>query len=125
MTRPFEGFLARAARDAEKAGMEEDPYCLGALAQEASKRIRAVLGHVGNRGHCSACHAEIWWVRHLNGKTAPYTAEGLNHFADCPHADQFRMPRVRTPENVCQCGNPLGSSLLMCEQCIAEQQKAQ
>lgn len=39
---------------------------------------------------CQACRAEIYLVRHLNGKVAPYTPAGLIHFVDCPKAEQFR-----------------------------------
>jgi len=37
------------------------------------------------------CPAIRWWVLHLaNGTRAPYTAEGLNHFATCIKAKEFR-----------------------------------
>lgn len=44
-------------------------------------------------GTCRACGRVIWWVKHANGKRAPYTTEGLNHFADCPNANEFRKPK--------------------------------
>lgn len=52
--------------------------------------IVKLLNQVGQPGKCSGCGKKIWWVTHLNGNTAPYTEEGLNHFADCPKAQSFR-----------------------------------
>ena len=43
---------------------------------------------------CKACGALLFFVRHRNGKTAPYTVDGLNHFLNCPQADQFRRGAV-------------------------------
>ncbi len=37
-----------------------------------------------------ACGAQIFWVQHLSGATAPYTENALTHFASCPNADQHR-----------------------------------
>ena len=37
-------------------------------------------------GECRSCKAPLWWLITKNGKRAPFTAEGLNHFADCPNA---------------------------------------
>lgn len=39
---------------------------------------------------CKACTALLFFVRHSNGKLAPYTIDGLNHFVNCPQAEQFR-----------------------------------
>lgn len=50
-----------------------------------------LLKTIGDPGECKACHAPIFWV--LNPKTQkrmPITLTGLNHFADCPNAAQFR-----------------------------------
>jgi len=52
--------------------------------------VRRLLDQVGGKGRCKACNADIWWVKLKSGRMAPYTAEGLNHFADCPNADRFR-----------------------------------
>lgn len=43
---------------------------------------------------CKACGAELAMVRHKNGKLAPYTMAGVNHFIDCEKADQFRRQTV-------------------------------
>ena len=65
---------------------------LAALAVRLSENILRLLNQVGDSGICTGptCGARIWWVRHLNGKRVPYTHEALNHFVDCPDAQQFR-----------------------------------
>jgi len=60
--------------------------CIGAQ-QEAMHHL---LNQVADRGTCTGCGAAVYWVRHKNGKRVPYTEAGLNHFIDCPKADQFR-----------------------------------
>lgn len=61
---------------------------------ELLRRIKKLLSLVGSQGKCKGCGAEIWWVPHLaNGTRAPYTAEGLNHFIDCPDAAQFKRKK--------------------------------
>jgi len=52
--------------------------------------VLRLLNQVGVKGRCRGCAKEIWWVKLKSGKNAPYTEEGLNHFADCVKADQFR-----------------------------------
>lgn len=52
--------------------------------------IRKLLLLTGRMESCK-CGALIYKVTHLNGKTAPYTEAGLNHFIDCPNAGEFRQ----------------------------------
>lgn len=62
--------------------------------RETHERIRTMLEHIaGFPGVCRGCGRSIWWVTHVNGRTAPYTEEALNHFVDCPERDQFRKTR--------------------------------
>lgn len=63
--------------------------------QDLRKRIRALLRNVGEEGSCKGCQAPIYWVVHRNGKRAPYTVDGLNHFADCPAANLFRKKETK------------------------------
>jgi len=43
------------------------------------------------KGNCKACNKEIWWVYYpTSDKWSPHTDEALNHFADCPRAEEFR-----------------------------------
>lgn len=64
-------------------------------AQVAQMRIniRALLDHVGDLARCKGCGVEIWWIKTRAGRRAPYTQDGLNHFADCPQAERFRRTR--------------------------------
>lgn len=39
---------------------------------------------------CRACGAHLYFVRHSNGKLAPYDFEGVNHFVRCPNAAHFK-----------------------------------
>jgi hypothetical protein len=55
------------------------------------ERIKRLLTLTANEIRpCKACQATIYMVIHNNGKTAPYTEDGLNHFINCPNAGQFR-----------------------------------
>lgn len=52
--------------------------------------IRLLLNTISDGANCKGCDAPIWWVPTKKGKRAPFTSEGLNHFADCPAKDRFR-----------------------------------
>lgn len=43
---------------------------------------------------CRACGQQVAFVVHNNGRTAPYTFEGVNHFIDCPGAGEFRRRKA-------------------------------
>lgn len=60
------------------------------ILKPAEERIKDMLKVLGREGACTACGKKIWWVKTKNAKNAPYTEEGINHFADCPKANQFR-----------------------------------
>ncbi len=61
------------------------------------QRIESLLRNVAEEIRpCRACGAELAMVRHKNGKLAPYTMAGVNHFIDCEKADQFRR-RTEVP----------------------------
>lgn len=72
----------------EKCKLPHPPLvdCVEAQAQQMKK----LLLLIGDVGQCSRCHATIFWLRHSNGKAAAYTEAGLNHFVDCPYADEFK-----------------------------------
>lgn len=42
---------------------------------------------------CRACGTMLYFVGHANGKIAPYTADAVNHFINCPEAARFRKER--------------------------------
>ena len=52
--------------------------------------LESLLKAVGENGWCRSCGADIFWLVTKNGKKAPYTPMGLNHFADCASADRHR-----------------------------------
>ena len=59
--------------------------------------IRQLLMVTGRPGECRACGRDIYWLEmRKSGKFAPYTLEGVNHFADCPKADEFRKSSKAT-----------------------------
>jgi hypothetical protein len=39
---------------------------------------------------CKACEATLYFVRHTNGARAPYTEDAVNHFVNCPKANDFK-----------------------------------
>lgn len=63
--------------------------CVHAQA-EVMKRL---IDLIGNQSTCRACERVIFFVRHRNGKEVPYTSSGLNHFIDCPAAQQFKKAK--------------------------------
>lgn len=76
-----------------QARVEIAPMQVSAQSPELLQLADA-LGHllrqVGEAGHCRGCGRRIYWIVHRNGKRAPYTQEGRNHFIDCPASDRFR-----------------------------------
>lgn len=64
-----------------------------ALAQrdELRKRVRELLERTAQaRRPCKACGTELFFVMHANGKSTPYTGDGVNHFIDCPEGARFK-----------------------------------
>lgn len=43
---------------------------------------------------CKACGVMLWMVQHSNGKIAPYTVDGTNHFVNCPSAASFKKAKA-------------------------------
>ena len=43
---------------------------------------------------CRACGAQLAMVRHRNGRLGPYTMDGVNHFINCPAAEDFRKRKA-------------------------------
>ena len=80
------------------ADMEEEFEGLGAAVQREEELVVKLLSNIqhlyktigAQSGTCKDCGQPIWWVTTQNDKSAPFTARGLNHFADCCKADRFR-----------------------------------
>ncbi len=50
---------------------------------------------------CKFCSRPLFFVRlEKIGKTIPYTAEGLNHFEDCPHFAKARQEPPNAQERL-------------------------
>ncbi len=61
------------------------------LDDESRARFAALFKVMGiERKECKACGAAIYFVASPKGKRIPYTEDGVSHFADCPHANNFR-----------------------------------
>jgi hypothetical protein len=62
--------------------------------ESANERINALLNKIAERKRpCEKCGVQLWFVRHIDsGKLAPYTYQGINHFANCAYAAEFRKP---------------------------------
>lgn len=66
---------------------------------DTQTRMKALLELVGGpqtKGKfvCRGCGAQVYWIRHANGKLVPYTQFGLNHFVDCPNREDFRKAKT-------------------------------
>lgn len=56
--------------------------------------IEKLAEHLGwDESSCKSCKRRIWWTKNKNGKAVPISLDGLNHFADCPSANQHRSKR--------------------------------
>jgi len=62
-----------------EAPMTEHEATLLAVRAHLAKLFRAI----GQPSTCKQCGTPVIWVRHLNGKKAPYTADAENHLAVC------------------------------------------
>lgn len=59
--------------------------------QAHMENVKNLLGRIAESvGFCKGCTTPLFWIRHKNGKLAPYTHVGLNHFVDCPAAQTWR-----------------------------------
>lgn len=52
--------------------------------------ITRVVNFAGDVGPCRGCRQSVFWVKHANGKNAPYDVTGINHFITCPKAKEFK-----------------------------------
>jgi hypothetical protein len=60
--------------------------------ESANERINALLDKIAEyKRPCGSCGVQLWFVRHVDsGRLQPYTYQGINHFANCPYAAEFR-----------------------------------
>ena len=61
---------------------------------DALLRLRALLETVAvEKRPCRFCGKPLYFVPTRAGKVAPYTAEGRNHFEDCPRFQRAPAPK--------------------------------
>lgn len=60
------------------------------------RNMRALLDKIAVEARpCKACGAMLWFVKHVGGAKAPYTADGTNHFQGCTHPERFSRKAAR------------------------------
>ena len=70
---------------------EADELLLRARVRALEINIERVLDQVAELVRpCVRCGVQIWFVRTKAGKLMPYCFDGTSHFANCPHAAEFR-----------------------------------
>jgi hypothetical protein len=62
---------------------------LEAVVERRNDSLLQLLAHIGQEHTCK-CGAQIYLVRHKDGKVAPYNRDATNHFITCRFADEFR-----------------------------------
>jgi hypothetical protein len=63
---------------------------LEATVERKQEALRMLFDKIGDEAKCDGCGATIYFVRHKNGKKAPYNPDAVSHLATCPHAGRFR-----------------------------------
>ena len=56
----------------------------GELLETPEQADGGLLYGIADESRCDGCNERIFWLKHKNGKKAPYTIAGLNHFLDRP-----------------------------------------
>lgn len=59
---------------------------------------------------CKLCKRDLYFVKKRDGKTAVFTSEGLDHYADCPGVvrRQQRAPEAQDPQGHSKTPSPDG-----------------
>lgn len=60
------------------------------LRAEIEIDLSKLFDALGERGTCSSCGAQIWWIKTKNGSNMPVSGSGVSHFSDCPNAPIHR-----------------------------------
>jgi len=60
--------------------------------EELHRNVTDMLNRISDPILCK-CGTVMYFLKHKNGKRAPYTSSALNHFIDCPLRDQFRKEK--------------------------------
>jgi hypothetical protein len=72
-----------------------DPY---REVERLRKNILGLLNRAAGYSHCRAqeCRAEVWFLKHLDGTTGVYNADGSSHFTTCANPNRFRSRKNRS-----------------------------
>jgi len=57
---------------------------------EIIEQFRALLNMTTSKCKCKKCNKPIWFIKSRNNIFMPITEDGLNHFADCEFAKEFK-----------------------------------
>ena len=69
------------------------------ISQSIEQRLEQLLAAVAELHRpCRYCEAPLYFVRHRDGLLMPYTAEGENHFFNCPYTERLRKNRKEASE---------------------------
>lgn len=70
--------------------------------ETAYKRTERLLSLAAEETRpCAKCKTPLYFIRHRprkpgeRGALTPYTADGTNHFENCPHAEHFKRNQRR------------------------------
>ncbi len=66
-------------------------YDLGSVARARVGKMLDVISK--EKRPCRLCQRTIWMLETKTGKAAPYDDDAVNHFASCPHANEFRKKK--------------------------------
>jgi len=82
---------------------ELDRLLKEALEREADKdeiieQFRAMLNMIAGKCNCKKCNKPIWFIKSKNNVFMPITEDGINHFADCPYAKDFKKNEEKTQD---------------------------
>ena len=65
--------------------------------RKLERNIKSILNSISRPRKCNACGTEVFWVTTKAGKNIPYTAEGMNHYADCENVGQINVITSKFP----------------------------
>jgi len=69
---------------------DNSPLNYQAACSIIAEHVKPLLTSVGDETTCKGCGAKIYFIKHKNGKKAPYSVIGQSHFIDCSQAKQFK-----------------------------------
>ena len=62
-------------------------------AEEINEQFRTLLKMCTAECKCKKCGEPIYFMKSKNNVFMPITKDGINHFANCPHAKYFKKEK--------------------------------